>query len=129
MLANNALLGGGVRVRIWIREQRKIKGTTKPLLANLDITLSSSKMSSVVFLLQLVPVTCSTCRKNFCLKHRFETDHDCQGPPNRLDLLDSNHIPRSPVFACSMQTWGEMPQRFGHVCCTQPRPQEAWEQG
>ena len=33
-----ALLGGGVRVRVWIREQRKIKGTTKPLMANLDIT-------------------------------------------------------------------------------------------
>ena len=32
--ANNALLGGGVRVRVWIREQtkkdqKKIKGTTK----------------------------------------------------------------------------------------------------
>jgi len=35
MFVNNALLGGGVRVR----EQRKIKGTTKPLMANLDITL------------------------------------------------------------------------------------------
>ena len=29
MFTNNALLGGGVRVRVWIREQRKIKGTTK----------------------------------------------------------------------------------------------------
>ena len=42
MFANNALLGGGVRVRVWIWEQRKIKrrwkGTTKPLMANLDIT-------------------------------------------------------------------------------------------
>ena len=28
MFANNALLGGGVKVRVWIREQRKIKGTT-----------------------------------------------------------------------------------------------------
>ena len=37
-IANNALLGGGVRVRVWIREQRKIKGTTKPLLAILDIS-------------------------------------------------------------------------------------------
>ena len=36
MFANNALLGGGVRVRVWIR---KIKGNTKPLMANLDITL------------------------------------------------------------------------------------------
>jgi predicted nucleic acid binding AN1-type Zn finger protein len=33
---------------------------------------------------ELVPVTCTTCRKNFCLKHRFETDHDCQGHPHRL---------------------------------------------
>ena len=24
-IANNALLGGGVRVRVWVREQRKIK--------------------------------------------------------------------------------------------------------
>ena len=35
-----ALLGGEVRVRGWIREQRKIKenhkGTTKPLMVNLD---------------------------------------------------------------------------------------------
>ena len=29
---------GGVRVRVWIREQRKIKGTTMPLLAILDIS-------------------------------------------------------------------------------------------
>ena len=29
-------------------------------------------------------MTCNTCRKNFCLKHRFETDHDCQGHPQRL---------------------------------------------
>ena len=42
--ANNALLGGGirVRVRVWIREQRKIKrrskALTKPLLAILDIS-------------------------------------------------------------------------------------------
>jgi len=35
-----ALLGGGVRAMVWIREQRKknIKGTTKALVANLDIT-------------------------------------------------------------------------------------------
>ena len=42
-IANNALLGSGVRVRVWIREQRKVKrrckGTTKPLLAILDISL------------------------------------------------------------------------------------------
>ena len=38
MFANNALLGGGVRV--WIREQRKIERELlyKLLMANLDIT-------------------------------------------------------------------------------------------
>ena len=38
MFANNTLLGGGVRVRVWIREGRNIKGTTKTLMVNLDIT-------------------------------------------------------------------------------------------
>ena len=32
MFANNALLGGGVRVRVWIREQRKIKRRSEALL-------------------------------------------------------------------------------------------------
>ena len=40
MFANNALLVGGVRVRVWIREQRKRSKAlaTMPLIANLDIT-------------------------------------------------------------------------------------------
>ena len=33
MFANNALLGGGVRVRVWIREQRKVKRSSKALLS------------------------------------------------------------------------------------------------
>ena len=33
MFANSALLGGGVRVRVWIREQRKIKRRSKALLS------------------------------------------------------------------------------------------------
>lgn len=33
---------------------------------------------------ELVPVSCGSCRENFCLKHRLETSHDCQGPPNKL---------------------------------------------
>ena len=33
MFANNALLGSGVRVRVWIREQRKIKRWSKTLLS------------------------------------------------------------------------------------------------
>ena len=32
MFANNALLRGGVRVRAWIREQRKIKRRSEALL-------------------------------------------------------------------------------------------------
>ena len=44
MFTNNALLGGGVRVRVWIREhQKKIKGTTKPLLAILNISRGQRK--------------------------------------------------------------------------------------
>ena len=40
MFANNALLGGGVKVRVWIREQRKIERELlcKLLMTNLDIT-------------------------------------------------------------------------------------------
>ena len=30
-IANNALLGSGVRVRVWIRKHRKIKRTSKAL--------------------------------------------------------------------------------------------------
>ena len=33
MFANDALLRGGVRVRVWIREQRKIKRISKALLS------------------------------------------------------------------------------------------------
>ena len=38
--ANNALLGGGVRLGFGLenKDQKEIKGTTKPLMANLDIT-------------------------------------------------------------------------------------------
>ena len=44
--ANNVLLGGGVRIRLRIRvlglkneeRSKKIKGTTKPLMAILDIS-------------------------------------------------------------------------------------------
>ncbi|XP_052863523.1 AN1-type zinc finger protein 2A [Anopheles cruzii] len=29
---------------------------------------------------ELIPVNCTVCRLNYCLKHRHTTDHDCQGP-------------------------------------------------
>ncbi|XP_038056845.1 AN1-type zinc finger protein 2A-like isoform X2 [Patiria miniata] len=28
---------------------------------------------------ELVPVLCSSCQKNYCLRHRHTTDHDCKG--------------------------------------------------
>lgn len=28
---------------------------------------------------ELIPVKCETCHKNFCLRHRHEQDHKCQG--------------------------------------------------
>ncbi|KFB36213.1 AGAP002339-PA-like protein [Anopheles sinensis] len=28
---------------------------------------------------ELIPVNCSVCKLNFCLKHRHTTDHECQG--------------------------------------------------
>ena len=53
MLANNALLGGGVKVMVGIIEQRKIKkrlkDTTKPLMAIPDISpiLASKHLNSL----------------------------------------------------------------------------------
>ena len=50
MFANDALLGGGVRVKDGLenkkKDQKKIKGTTKPLMANLEITQSSTRAMS-----------------------------------------------------------------------------------
>ncbi|XP_041357276.1 AN1-type zinc finger protein 2A-like [Gigantopelta aegis] len=31
---------------------------------------------------ELVPVKCDKCHKNFCLRHRHELDHNCQGYEN-----------------------------------------------
>ncbi|XP_045204265.2 AN1-type zinc finger protein 2A-like isoform X2 [Mercenaria mercenaria] len=28
---------------------------------------------------ELIPVKCEKCHKNYCLRHRFEDDHNCQG--------------------------------------------------
>ncbi|XP_064637658.1 AN1-type zinc finger protein 2A-like [Lineus longissimus] len=28
---------------------------------------------------ELIPVSCDKCHKNFCLRHRHESDHDCKG--------------------------------------------------
>ena len=48
MFANNALLEGGVRVRVWIREhikdQKETKDTTWPLMANITAHVDQSNM-------------------------------------------------------------------------------------
>jgi len=31
---------------------------------------------------ELVPITCGSCRLNYCLRHRNELDHDCKGFEN-----------------------------------------------
>ena len=50
MFANNAVLGGGVRVRAWIREQRKIKRRSEALLCLCWQTWTSLISSSDNFL-------------------------------------------------------------------------------
>jgi hypothetical protein len=32
---------------------------------------------------ELVKIQCNTCEKQFCIKHRLEQDHKCEGPPPR----------------------------------------------
>eukprot|EP00041_Stephanoeca_diplocostata_P023639 m.586233 g.586233 ORF g.586233 m.586233 type:complete len:263 (-) comp22341_c0_seq3:113-901(-) len=32
---------------------------------------------------EVMPLTCQKCGRNFCLAHRFETDHNCQGRAGR----------------------------------------------
>lgn len=31
---------------------------------------------------ELQPIQCKICLQNFCIKHRLESDHDCDGPPS-----------------------------------------------
>ncbi|RDD37415.1 AN1-type zinc finger protein 1 [Trichoplax sp. H2] len=49
----------------------------KPVKRSNRCSLKGCKM------IELVPVVCPSCKKNFCLKHRHEQDHNCQ-PSNRL---------------------------------------------
>ncbi|KAG7158346.1 AN1-type zinc finger protein 2A-like [Homarus americanus] len=30
---------------------------------------------------EMIPVSCDSCKQNFCLRHRHTVDHDCKGPP------------------------------------------------
>ncbi|EDV20529.1 uncharacterized protein TRIADDRAFT_50976 [Trichoplax adhaerens] len=44
----------------------------KPVKRSNRCSLKGCKM------IELVPVVCPSCKKNFCLKHRHEQDHNCQ---------------------------------------------------
>ncbi|XP_076319550.1 AN1-type zinc finger protein 2A-like isoform X2 [Tachypleus tridentatus] len=44
---------------------------------------------------ELVPVTCSQCKQNYCLKHRHPIDHSCQG-------LQGNSRVISPMGAAAL---------------------------
>ena len=97
MFANIALLGGGVRVRVWITEQRKIKRRskalyTKPLMANLDITLEG-------FCSQFVPL--------LWLHITTQQEDVVQGVPQQG--LCITPIGRAQLDTCLLQTHIVMP--------------------
>ncbi|KAI8976078.1 hypothetical protein BDB01DRAFT_844564 [Pilobolus umbonatus] len=39
----------------------------------------------------LVPMKCSDCGLNFCVKHRLEIDHECQGKPMKNTMNKQNN--------------------------------------
>lgn len=41
---------------------------------------------------ELIPVNCSQCKRNFCLRHRHTTDHQCQGSANATNTKQPNEI-------------------------------------
>uniref|UniRef100_A0A8W7PSQ8 AN1-type domain-containing protein n=1 Tax=Anopheles coluzzii TaxID=1518534 RepID=A0A8W7PSQ8_ANOCL len=54
---------------------------------------------------ELIPVNCSVCRLNFCLKHRHTTDHDCQGPAaGQRNLVATAAIQRQSTKPVSSST-------------------------
>lgn len=44
---------------------------------------------------EIVPVNCSDCGKNYCLKHRHPTDHSCIGKEESLRLKRLNALSKS----------------------------------
>ena len=50
---------------------------------------------------EVVPFTCNICQKNFCIKHRFETDHNCEGPPKQSKEVFSAGLAAMKRFASS----------------------------
>ncbi|CAD5116284.1 DgyrCDS5191 [Dimorphilus gyrociliatus] len=48
--------------------------------ASVDMIVNQHIDNDCCKIKELMSLTCSKCRLNFCLKHRHEADHDCQGP-------------------------------------------------
>lgn len=66
---------------------------------------------------ELVPMTCNRCRLNFCIQHRLEMDHKCQGPATKYNS----------VFGGTQQQAAEKKKRQTSVTRQQPRqPQSTY---
>jgi len=37
---------------------------------------------------EMVPVSCDSCKQNFCFRHRHTIDHECKGPPQAPSLRE-----------------------------------------
>lgn len=53
---------------------------------------------------ELVPVNCNTCRKNFCLKHRHPTDHECAGPTSAASSAASAAMARASAASAAARS-------------------------
>eukprot|EP00002_Diphylleia_rotans_P026063 TRINITY_DN5178_c0_g1_i3.p1 TRINITY_DN5178_c0_g1~~TRINITY_DN5178_c0_g1_i3.p1 ORF type:complete len:189 (+),score=24.55 TRINITY_DN5178_c0_g1_i3:51-617(+) len=45
---------------------------------------------------EFIPITCKLCHQNFCLKHRFESDHSCKGARGSHKSQDSTKKASNP---------------------------------
>ena len=103
MFANKALLGGGVRVRVWIREQRKIKRRSKALLSLWWQTWSSLELWGECWVLSLSLSTSSSSR---CL----------QFPQHYAAISETNQpaelIPQFSTIEYQLQVMHAQPPRF-----------------
>ena len=103
MFANNALLGGGVRVRVWIREQRKIKRRSKALLSLWWQTWPLLELWGECWVLSLSLSTSSSSR---CL----------QFPQHYAAISETNQpaelIPQFSTIEYQLQVMHAQPPRF-----------------
>ena len=134
MFANNALLAGGARVRVWIREQKKdqkkIKGTPRPLMANLYITTVSLK--TCLLQCEFCAVTCAfsyitgTKTQCFNLYYRICCRHGSTVSGidvtshwilvREVELLEAHFCHQVSVLHCSFLTWEQSSHNLLDSC-------------